>query len=161
MSMTRDFPPTAVNERLERYFRNLGNDLADTATVQLPPQVLDLSLDAADGDRRTIAIPGVCDTRVVYPSRVDTGGLDWENHLGEALATMGWTLGISPTHGYGQNCIRCSSAKKVSSSCRGRAPSRMTRCSRLWSSACPPSTRVESSSTMLNQVMRRPPATIL
>lgn len=120
--MTRDFPTTTVNQRLEEYFRDLGNDLAETATVRLPREVFELSLDVGDGERRTIMLPiadadidalvsvaepahfgsgedtvhdaSVRDTWVVDPTRVHLGGQNWQNHLGEALETLGETLGI-------------------------------------------------------------------
>ena len=113
---------STVNERLEQYFRSLGADLADAATMRLPPESLELSLDTAEGDRRTISLPvedadiealisvaapahfgagedtvydpSVRDTWVIDPAHVHLGGQTWENHLGEALETLGRTLGI-------------------------------------------------------------------
>ena len=111
-----------MNERLEQYFRSLGDDLADAATVRLPPESLELSLGTAEGDKCTISLPledadiealisvatpahfgagedtvydpSVRDTWVIDPARVHLGGQIWENHLGEALETLGRTLGI-------------------------------------------------------------------
>lgn len=111
-----------VHRRLEQYFRSLGDDLADAATVRLPPESLELTFDTSEGAQRTISLPvedadldalvsvaapahfgagedtvydpSVRDTWVIDPARVHLGGQAWENHLGEALENLGRTLGI-------------------------------------------------------------------
>lgn len=113
---------STVNERLEQYFRNLGADMADAATLQLPPDSLELTVDTASGDRRPVSLPveaediealismaapaqfgagedtvfdpSVRDTWVIDPARVHLGGPDWDKRLAVALTKIGEAMGL-------------------------------------------------------------------
>lgn len=114
--------PNAVSDRLEQYFRNLGSDFADAASLRLPPESLEAAVDTVGGERHilsspvsdediqalisvanpahfgagedTVYDPSVRDTWVIDPGHVHLGGPMWDERLAEAVTELGTTLGI-------------------------------------------------------------------